>query len=105
MRRAPGSAPRTLTTASSANSPISSSVRAMGLPATGHNTATDAVNALATDADANVALNRYSTPPRKPTNGPNATSTYAYSPPVSDTRLPAEAMQVTINAISAAQKT
>ena len=36
-------------------------------------------------------------------NGPNATSTYAYRPPVSDTRLPAAAKQQTISAISAAQ--
>src|SRR5438094_7251216 len=36
---------------------------------------------------------------------PNATSTYAYSPPVKDTRLPAIAKQVTNNTIATAQQT
>src|ERR1700730_14464299 len=35
-------------------------------------------------------------------NGPNATPTYAYRPPVSDTRLPADAKHVTISAINTA---
>ena len=45
------------------------------------------------------------TPVRNPTSGPNATSTYAYSPPVSDTRLPASAKQSTMSPIATAQTT
>ena len=37
--------------------------------------------------------------------GPKATPTYAYNPPVNDTRLPAAAKHETISAISAAQRT
>src|SRR5581483_8776969 len=44
-------------------------------------------------------------PTRKPTNGPNATSTYAYRPPVRATRLPASAKQRTMSPIAMAQAT
>src|SRR5262245_12945764 len=46
-----------------------------------------------------------STPVRNPTNGPNATSTYAYRPPVSETRLPASAKHSTMRPIATAQTT
>src|SRR5439155_1797082 len=97
--------PRTFTAASSEKSAASSSARPGPAPAAGQTTPTDPANALATDATANDAMSQNRTPARKPTNGPNATSTYAYRPPVSETRLPADAKHNTISAISIAQTT
>jgi hypothetical protein len=42
-------------------------------------------------------------PARNPMNGPKATSTNAYGPPVNDTRLPASAMQMTMRLMAIAQ--
>ena len=46
---------------------------------------------------------RAARPTTKPTNGPNAVSTYAYGPPVIDTRLPASAKQSTMSPIATVQ--
>src|SRR4051812_12910586 len=73
--RTPGFTPRTLTLASSANSAAITRPRTAGAAAAGHNAPIDPANALDTDATANVAIRKYSTPARKPTNGPNAVST------------------------------
>src|SRR5581483_4536806 len=101
--RAPKTTPRMLTNARPANSTASSSARPAPDAAAGQTTATDPANALATDATAKDAISQKSTPARKPTKGPNATPTYAYKPPVNDTRLPAEAKHKTMSAISVAQ--
>ena len=74
-RRTPGFTPRTFTVASSANSAAISSARTAGDAAGGHSAPTEPANALDTDATANVAIRKYSTPARNPTNGPNAVST------------------------------
>src|SRR5439155_765605 len=100
---APTDTPRTLITARIEKRRASSSARPMPDPAAGQSTPIDPAKALATDATANAAITHDSTPARNPTNRPNATSTYAYSPPVSDTRLPAEAKHNTMSAINMAQ--
>ena len=56
-----------------------------------------------TAAVANVPSIHNSTPEMKPAYPPNAVPTYAYGPPVSDTRLPASAMHSTISPIATAQ--
>src|SRR5436190_6505598 len=100
--RAPTVTPRTFAAATVANSRASSALRATGAWSGAHRAPIDPANALATDAEANAAISEYSMPARNATNGPNATSTYAYSPPVNDTRLPAAAKQETISAINPA---
>jgi hypothetical protein len=50
-----------------------------------------------------AASNQSKTPDPNPTNDPKATSTYAYGPPVNETRLPASAMHCTTSPIAAAQ--
>ena len=52
---------------------------------------------------ASVMPTQSSTPDTNPTNGPNAVSTYAYGPPVIDTRLPASAKQRTMSPIATVQ--
>jgi hypothetical protein len=101
--REPDLTPRTLIAASSPKAVAIRAPRTIGAATKGATVPSDAANALATDATANDAISQNRTPARKPKKGPNATSMYAYSPPVSDTRLPAAAKQVTINPINAAQ--
>src|SRR5882672_7200838 len=101
--RAPSFTPRMLIAASPAKSSRMTSPRPTGVSAADHIAPMEPAHALATDATAKVAIRKYSTPARNPTNGPNATSTYAYRPPVSDTRLPADAKQQTMSAINTAQ--
>ena len=67
--------PRTLTVASAANSAAIRMARAAGAAAGCHSAPTEPAKALETDATAKVAIRKYSTPARKPTNGPNAVST------------------------------
>ena len=73
--RAPILTPRTFTLASAAKSAAISTPRATAVLAAGQRTPTEPANALATDATAKVAIRKYRTPARKPTKGPNATST------------------------------
>src|SRR5215831_8062529 len=56
-------------------------------------------NATATAAPAAVPVSSNITPAMNPTNGPSATSTYAYGPPVMETRLPASAKHNSTNAM------
>ena len=65
----------------------------------------DAANTVETAARAKVPTSQSMTPHRKPTNGPNATSAYAYGPPVEVTRLPASAKQRTIRPMARPQTT
>src|SRR5262249_53540194 len=53
-------------------------------------------------ANAAVRPTHNSAPVTHPASGPNATSTYAYTPPVSDTLLPADAKQMTMRIIATA---
>jgi len=99
----PGFTPRTFTAARPANRAAITIARTFGAAAPGQSAPTEPANALATEATAKVAMRKYKTPARNPNNGPNATPTYAYRPPVSETRLPAAATQQTISAISTAQ--
>src|SRR5262249_33748152 len=102
-RPTPRRTPRTLIAASAAKRITVSIAGPIGVCTAGQSAPTDPANALVTDADANVAIRKYRTPARNPMNVPRATSTYAYRPPVSDTRLPAAAKQQTISAIRPAQ--
>src|SRR5262249_61320256 len=90
-RRAPTVTLRTFAVATVANSRASRRARGAGASSGAQSAPIDPANALATDAAANAAISEYSMPARNPTKGPKATSTYAYSPPVSETRLPAAA--------------
>jgi hypothetical protein len=74
-RPTPRRTPRTLTVASSAKSAAISAPRPTGVETIGHIVPTEPANALATDATAKVAIRKYSTPARNPTNVPKATST------------------------------
>ena len=73
----PRRTPRAFTTASAANSTVITIARPIGVWTAGHSAPTEPANALVTEATANVAIRKYRTPARNPTNVPNATSTYA----------------------------
>src|SRR4029453_19337717 len=64
-----------------------------------------ATSTVATAAIANVSTIHRRNPARNPTKGPNATSMYAYGPPVIDTRLPASARHKTMSPMEMAQST
>jgi len=80
--------------------PASMKVWAEG-PAT--SVAAEAARSEATAAAAPSALTTLSAPVRNPASGPRAASTYAYGPPLADTRLPASAKHNTMSAMTAAQ--
>ena len=72
---APTETPRTFAIASTEKSAARRAARPTPAPAAAHTTPMDPANALATDATAADAISQNSTPARKPTKGPNATST------------------------------
>src|SRR5437762_1054965 len=99
-------APRTPRTFNDANAARMRSITApfaIGAESEGTGAASESAKTLVTAASANVSPDHNSTPVKNPMNGPNATSTYAYGPPVSATRLPASAKQRTISPIAIAQ--
>src|SRR6185437_675818 len=82
-----------------------SSARGTGWASGCQRTAADPASALNTADAANTATTHSSTPLRNPANGPSASVTYAYGPPVSDTRLPDSAKQMSTRLIASAQMT
>src|SRR5215208_3127044 len=108
LSRAPCLTPTTLAAVTIAKVSPSSAQRAAGPESharsadRGSRSTTLRTNTVDTAATAAVPPSQSSTPVMNPANGPNATSTYAYGPPVSDTRLPASAKQTTISAITPA---
>src|SRR6185295_7115311 len=101
-------APRTPTTLSAARATrIATSVtdRADPLASAGISAPSASAKNDDTAAVAAVIPAQSMTPDKKPTSGPNATSTYAYNPPVSETRLPASAKHSTMRPMATAQTT
>jgi hypothetical protein len=103
--RAPSRTPTTFAAARRTRTVTSSAARPALLPTAGIRRAALSVKIVATAANATVPVNHRSTPMRYPVNGPNATSTYAYGPPVVATRLAASARQRTMRPIASAHTT
>src|SRR5829696_7497747 len=69
-------------------------------PSAGTRASSESAKKLETADSASVIPTHSIAPETKPTNGPNAVPTYAYGPPVIDTRLPASAKHSTISAMA-----
>src|SRR6185312_1271 len=102
-RRVPSRTPRTFTAVITTSTATMSSARGTGWASGCQRTAADPASALNTADAANTATTHSSTPLRNPANGPSASVTYAYGPPVSDTRLPDSAKQMSTRLIASAQ--
>src|SRR5437868_10188921 len=100
LTAAPCRTPTTFTQPSDRSTARNTSACAVAGASAGTSAPIASVSSVPTAAIANVPASHSSTPARKPTNGPNATSTYAYGPPVSDTRLPASAKQSTTSTMA-----
>ncbi len=103
FRRAPRATPRMFTSDQKPN--VTSSTRGCHGASAGTSCPTLAANTVATAAVANRPSIHSRTPERNAAYGPSAAPTYAYGPPVIETRLPASAMHSTIRPIATAQTT
>src|ERR1039457_4552990 len=101
--RAPLDAPRTFTDVKRTNTSTMTATRAKPTPAPGTSAFTACAKALATPACATVPKSQISTPLWNPRNGPKTVPTYAYGPPVIETRLPASAKHSTMSPNATAQ--
>ena len=103
LNRLASRTPRTFNTASAARMTSITVPFAKGEESQGSSAASESARKLVTAANAAVTPAQSKTPLMNPTKGPNATSTYAYGPPVDATRLPASAKQSTMSPIAIAQ--
>src|SRR5512138_1269505 len=105
LKRLAPRTPATFSAPSAARIATSAIVLADPVPSAGIAAASASAKNDETAAVATVMPAHSVAPVMNPTNGPKATSTYAYNPPVSETLLPASAKHMTINPIATAQTT
>ena len=103
LKRLAPRTPRTLRPARSAKTTRITALLAFADASAGTSAAMESAKNEDTAASGEVSPTQSRTPVTKPTSGPKATSTYAYTPPVSETRLAASAKQRTTSAMAAAQ--
>ena len=99
LKRLAPRTPTTLSAASAASTMTSSGIRRPGDAIAGTRDPSASAKKEATAAAATVIADHSMNPAKNPTAGPSDRSTNAYTPPVSETRLPASAKQRTMRPI------